>query len=170
MTPEKLSAYLTGLGKPHDELVRQGGLPPGEFIEVYPGALSIYREIMPGLELRFWAEDQRFEALTISLAEKATSSSVYSHELPEPYAKCLSRAMTLSVFGEPIQSQSPYEKPASLGKSGGWDEFDIAGGEYEKLCVIFEYDVLMNVIRLCFSVKETGYDRDRNEFQWSIDS
>ncbi|MGJ7547345.1 DUF6392 family protein [Pseudomonas alloputida] len=169
MNAKRLNAYLTGLGQSHDELVSGDVIPPGDFIEVYPGALSIYRELMPGLELRFWAEDQNFESVMIALAETATSKVVYQQGLPEPYDMCVSRKVTLNILGEPIESKGPHKMPSPLGESGGWDKFDLASFGFENIYVLFEYDVGMNVTGLMFSLKKTGYDRSNNELQQQAD-
>jgi len=40
---------------------------------------------------------------------------------------------------------------------------------FEKLYVLFEYGVDMNVTGLMFSLKETGYDRSNADFQQQAD-
>lgn len=169
MNAKELESYLAGLGKSHSELVDGGVLPPGKFIEIYPGALSVYRDLLPGVELRFWAENQNFESVNISLVKTPVLKVVYQHDLPAPYNRCITREATLKVLGDPIESKAPHKKPFPLGESGGWDKFDLVGLGFEKLYVLFEYGVDMNVTGLMFSLKETGYDRSSDDFQQQAD-
>lgn len=169
MNAKELDSYLFGLGKSHSELVLEGVLPPGDFIEIYPEALSLYRKLQLGLELRFWAEDQNFEAIFISLAERETSKEIYPDKIPEPYSRCITREETLKVMGEPTESKGPHALPSPLGESGGWDKFNLPGGGRPELNVLFRYDVALNVISLVFALKRTGYDRDFDEAQHEED-
>lgn len=69
----------------------------------------------------------------------------------------------------PLSQKSLIKKPFPLGESGGWDKFDLVGLGFEKLYVLFEYGVDMNVTGLMFSLKETGYDRSNDDFQQQAD-
>lgn len=168
MNAQKLDSYLKKLGKSQDELIREDGSWLTEFIEVYPGALSVYLRPAPGLNLRFWAEDKRFESVIISIASTATSKTVYQHKLPQPFDSCITREQTLKILGDPVDSKGPFMMPLPMGKVGGWDKFDLAG--HAGLVVIVKYDVALNVIGLSFALKESGYDRMRDQVQHPADS
>ncbi|MBK4992571.1 hypothetical protein IAE39_000745 [Pseudomonas sp. S37] len=163
MNAQELDSYLNGFGKSHSELVTEGLLPSGDLIEIYDGSLAVFREICPGMYFNFWAEDQRFESLTFSLAETATSKDIYQENLPEPYSGCTTREATINLLGEPIQSKGPHKMPSPLGDSGGWDRFELAG--HEELDVLFRYDIALNVVILAFGLKVSGYDRLDDEAQ-----
>lgn len=165
MNAKELDVYLAGLGKPHDDLVHEGVLSPGSLVEIYPGSLSLYRDLLPGVELSFWAEDQKFEKINISLSKTALSDVVFQHELPAPYDKCRRREEALEILGEPFESRGPHKMPSPLGESGGWDKFHLPDRQYPELTVIFSYDVALNVTGLVFALKRTGYDRDFDEAQ-----
>lgn len=163
MNTQQLEAYLLGLGRFHEELVVNGVVPPGDLIEVYPGAWTLYLEPVPGLELCFWAEDKRFESVILSLSETATSKVVYQQKVPEPYGRCVTREATLKILGKPIESKGPFKMPLPMGEVGGWDKFVLAGWEHKELVVIVKYDVAMNVIGLAFALAKTGFDRIRDD-------
>lgn len=163
MNAQKLNSYLNRLGRPQDELIREDDSWLTDFVEVYPGALSLYLQPEPGLNLRFWAEDKRFESVIISIAPTAASKSVYQHKLPQPYDGCVTREETLKVLGGAVESRAPFMMPLPMGNVGGWDKFDLAG--HEGVVIIVKYDVALNVIGLSFALRASGYDRMRDEVQ-----
>ena len=62
MNAQQLQSYLVNLGKFHPELVANDVVPSDYLVEIYPGSWSVYLKLSPGLELRFWAEDKKFES------------------------------------------------------------------------------------------------------------
>lgn len=168
MNIQELDSYLSRLGKSQDELIREDNSWLTDFVEVYPGALSVYLQPAPGLNLRFWAEDRRFESVIISIAPTATSKSVYQRKLPQPYDGCTTREQTLKFLGDPLETKGPFMMPLPMGKVGGWDKFELKG--HVGLVVIVKYDVDLNVIGLSFALRESGYDRMRDEVQQQADS
>jgi len=169
MNAQQLKSYLLNLGKFHPELVANDVVPSDHLIEIYPGSWSVYLTLSPGLELRFWAEDKRFESVILSLAETTTSKVVYSQGLPEPYASCVTREAALTVFGNPVESKGPFKMPLPMGQVGGWDKFSLEGQGHPGLVVIFSYDVHMNVKRLSFALAKSGFDRLREEFEHPVE-
>lgn len=163
MNAQQLESYLRNLGVSHDELVAKGIVSSGKFIEVYPGAWTVYLEPVPGLTLSFWAEDKKFESLIFSLAETSTSKIVYQEKLPEPYARCVTRENALEILGEPVESKGPFKMPQPMGEVGGWDKFSLVGRQYPGLVIIVKYDVAMKVVGLAFAVAKTGFDHLRDE-------
>lgn len=163
MNAQQLESYLTNLGRPHAKLVAEGVVPAVDFIEIYPGALTLYLEAASGLNLCFWAESKEFESVIVSLAETVTTKTVYQHELPEPYIKCVTRDIALNIFGEPIESRGPFKMPLPMGEVGGWDKFHLLDQKYPGIIVLFKYDVAMNVTGVAFALEKTGFDRMRDE-------
>ncbi|QHG67856.1 DUF6392 family protein [Pseudomonas putida] len=163
MNAQQLESYLDNLGRPHAELVAEGVVPAVDFIEVYPGAWTLYLEPVPGLYLCFWAENKQFESVIVSLAETATAKTVYKHKLPDPYVECVTRDVALNVLGEPFESKGPFKMPLPMGEVGGWDKFHLLDQKYPGIIALFKYDVAMNVTGVAFALEQTGFDRMRDE-------
>lgn len=165
MNITQLKTYLDNLGRPLDELVAESIFPSGPILEPFPESLSIFIEPVPGLMASFWAETRAFESISVLLVEGFSEAPVYAHALPEPYSVCKSRESALKIFGEPMLSKGPFKMPIVLQDLGGWDKFALTSMGYPELAIVVDYDVQLNVTGFAFTVKETGYERDRAEAQ-----
>lgn len=148
----ELDSYLGALGRSYGELVENNFWMDASLIEVYPGALTLYLQPQDGLDLAFSAETKVFESIMFTLIRLVPEETTYTGTLPEPYASCRSREDVISFFGTPDESSGPLRLPDPLGEVGGWDAYSMKSYGYERLRVIFKYDVALMVTCLSFSL------------------
>ncbi|PSS57377.1 DUF6392 family protein [Pseudomonas sp. BBP2017] len=156
MNSAELEVYLRSLGRGYDELVEEGVVEKSRFIEVYPGALTLYISIEAGFDLAFVSETKEFEAIFLTLRKLVTEEPIFIGTLPEPYGFCRNRDEVHRAFGVPRRSKEAFRMPDPLGKVGGWDAYELEGERHRDIEIVFKYDVNLNVTCLAFSLKRNN--------------
>ncbi|MCW0217845.1 MAG: hypothetical protein OJI67_05940, partial [Prosthecobacter sp.] len=120
--------------------------------DLYEDGESLEIEPVPGVELIFWPETQRFEVIYISLSNSAeTNQPVYEMELPSPFNGMTVQEEVHKILGEPIFSKGTLELMGT-GLSG-WDTYQLNPQWHPAAFVEFQYiKSAMQISRLQFSI------------------
>jgi len=148
-----LESWIKNLGGSHDHLVAQGIISNQPLHDLYGGGESLEIEPESGVELSFWAESLRFEAIQITLrGELNGEMPVYAGELPVPYAIAKTKHQVRAIFGEPLLTHEPMDIPNSVETTGGGDSYQLPPTLHDAALVDFQYSADLQVDRLVFAL------------------
>ncbi|NWA04145.1 DUF6392 family protein [Pseudomonas gingeri] len=121
MDAMSVSRLVKGLGFTYNELVTNGVTSNKPLKPSMEGNDNEYLIQQPeaGLELWFRAESQTLEKILFSLIKILDGTSVYTGELPSPFAHNMDRSSVRVVLGEPFESKDPIKILQSKGFGGG---------------------------------------------------
>lgn len=151
---QAIELWIKNLGKSHSSLVNSNIIPALPLGRLYDNSQSLEVEPCPGIELSFWFETQRFEAIYIYLISQNPSKALsYSGALPSPFDLLKTQKDVHSTMGVPFKSNGPmtWSEPAAF-KIGGWDFYELDTSLNSNCQVEFQYDEEMNIFLLSFSV------------------
>lgn len=150
MDSATLERLITCLGRTYEHLVADGIIPELPLEDLYESESTL--EALPGegVELCFWAEDHRFEAVQLTL-EGEPGEEVYSGELPSAFQGISTKLQVRSVFGKPIRSVNPIDIP-EYGPSGGWDCYQVSSYLHPAAQVDFQYQTDHKIKNLIFAL------------------
>lgn len=156
MSAEIIDELVKSLGRTYPEMISSGmylpgGPPKGIFEDSDTSSMSPES----GIELEFWAKNQRFEVLFIGLLEFFEGKSTYKGTLPYELKARMSQGWIRSKFGEPLESKAPFKMPIR-GMTGGSDTYRFANIPKETQAV-FKYNAEMNVETVVFRLIEKSH-------------
>jgi len=155
---QAIELWIRNLGKSHSCLVQNKVIPALPLKRLYENSHSLEVEPCPGVELSFWFETQRFEAINITVISQGPDAiPAYSGELPAPYTGLSSQSEVWAKLGEPYKSNGAMKfdsnPPITI---GGWDFYDGDSALNDNCQVEFQYDEHLRVNLITFSV----FDRE----------
>ena len=148
-----VQSWIKNLGGSYDHLVDQGVIANQPLQDLYGGGESLEIEPVPGIELSFWAETKRFEAIQIDLGGLLNGDMpVYTGGLPAPYDNATNRHQVRAIFGTPLRTHDAMDIPNTIQTMGGWDTYQVQPTLHEAVLVDFQYSADLRVDRLVFSL------------------
>lgn len=149
-----LESWIKNLGGSHDHLVTQGIISSQPLHDLYGDGESLELEPESGVELSFWAETMRFEAIQITLRDGVLGGGtpVYAGELPAPYSVAKTQMQVRAIFGPPLRTTNSVEIPGSIETMGGWDSYQLPHTLHDTALVDFQYSESLHVDRIVFSL------------------
>ncbi|WP_324729590.1 DUF6392 family protein [Pseudomonas chlororaphis] len=152
MDSATLERWISNLGKSHDAMVAQGVISNQPLQDLYDSGDSLEIEPEPGIELSFWAETKRFEAIQITLrADPESGMAIYAGTLPAPYSAAVTQLEVRNAFGTPVRTVGPIAPPG-MKKIGGWDSFQLPSSLHPEALVDFQYSEDLQVDRVVFAL------------------
>ncbi|HBO3041448.1 TPA: hypothetical protein L4Q92_000182 [Pseudomonas aeruginosa] len=158
MDAATIERWILSLGRPYDTLVAEGIIPNLPLQELYKGRDWLDIEPGDGLELSFWAETKRLEAVYITLLKTTPSTVPYQGELPKPFTPMMSQAEVRANFGEPMASKGPVKMPQPMGMTGGWDAYRLDPATHRNMKLVLQYTADLRVDTLVFTLIDKGHD------------
>lgn len=151
---QAIELWIKNLGKSHSSLVNSNIIPALPLEHLYEDSQSLEVQPCSGIELSFWFETQRFEAIYIYLiSQDPERFQPYSGPLPMPFDLLKKQKDVHTTLGSPFKSNGPMlEAETSSFKIGGWDFYELDSSLNPNCQVEFQYDGEMNVYLLSFSV------------------
>lgn len=148
-----VESWIKNLGGSYDHLVHQGVIANQPLQDLYGGGESLELEPVHGVELSFWADTMRFEAIQIDLGGLLNGNGpVYTGVLPPPYNIATSQQQVRAIFGSPLRTHGAMDIPDSILTMGGWDTYQVQPTLHEAVLVDFQYSADLRVDRLVFSL------------------
>lgn len=158
MSASTIESWIKSLGQTHEHLLAESLIPDHEIYEVFPGDDEVYLEPEKGIGMRFWDQDGRFEAITITLVKTFPEEDEYKGELPTPYTLNMNKSSVRELFGAPPQSAGPAKVPTPTDFTGGWDAYPLDPSLYPNTKVLFHYLKSTQVDYIAFSLIDKGHD------------
>jgi len=158
MSASKIESWIKNLGETHEYLLSESLISDDELVEVFPGDDEVYLGPEKGISMRFWDEDSKFEALTITLVKLFPEEQEYNGELPSPYSLIMNKSSVHDSFGIPYESSGPAKVPQPAGMTGGWDAYVLDQLLYPNTKVIFHYKQSTQVDYIAFSLIDKGHE------------
>lgn len=150
MNSATLERLISNLGCTYGQLVADGIIPVLPLEDLYDSETTLEALPEDGMELCFWAEDQRLEAVQLTL-EGDEGEDRYTGELPTAYRGIFTKLQVRSSFGKPLRSVGPMELPG-YGLSGGWDCYQIPNDLHSAAQVDFQYQPNQMIKHLVFAL------------------
>lgn len=141
---------INNLGRFQPHLIAEGVIQSNRLESLYDNETTLESLPEPGLELSFWSEDLRFEAIQITINSSFSSLPVYMGELPLPYSNVKTKLQVRSTFGKPLRSTGPIQLPGET--VGGWDTYQVGVDLHPEALVDFQYSPDQQVEFLVFSL------------------
>jgi hypothetical protein len=152
---QAIERWIRNLGKSHSSLVNSGVIPAVPLTRLYEDSQSLEVTPCPGIELSFWFETQRFEALYIlRISQDPIKAPPYSGSLPAPFDTLKNQSDVRSVLGEPYRSNGPMSWDNPTFKIGGWDFYELDESVNSNCQIEFQYDESLVISLLSFSVTD----------------
>jgi hypothetical protein len=153
---QAIERWIRNLGKSHSSLVNSGVIPAVPLTRLYEDSHSL--EIIPcdGIELSFWFETQRFEAIYIRrIAQDPIKAPAYSGPLPEPFEVLRTQEDVRAKFGTPYRFNGPmsWDEPGDF-RIGGWDFYELDEHIVPNCQFEFQYSERLEISLLSFSVMD----------------
>jgi len=151
MNSVNMERLIKNLGCSYDALIANKVIDNLPLQDLYEDGDSQEIEPVPGIELIFWPETQRFEVIYIALRNSADSDQpLFSGDLPDPYGSLSDQEAVRKTLGEPMFSKGALE----LWGTGlsGWDTYQLNPIWHPAALVEFQYIKNMQISRLQFSV------------------
>jgi hypothetical protein len=153
---QAIELWIRNLGKSHSSLVKLGVIPAVPLDRLIEDSHSL--EVIPcsGIELSFWFESQRFEALHITrISQEPTKAPAYIGSLPKPFDTLRTQLDVRNALGAPYDSREPmsWGEPDIL-RIGGWDYYELDEDLYLNCQIEIQYSENMEVSLLSFSVMD----------------
>lgn len=158
MSASMIESWIKNLGQTHEYLLSESLIPDDELVEVFPSDDEVYLHPENGISMKFWDEDGRFEAVTITLVKLFPEEQEYKRELPAPYRTNMSKLLVRELFGTQFESAGPMKVPHPTGSTGGWDAYSLDQSLYPNTKVIFHYLQSTQVDYIAFSLIDKGHD------------
>lgn len=150
MDSAKLERLINNLGSSHENLVAGGVLSNEPLEDLYGSDSTLEVDLEPGVELSFWADTKRLEAMQITLKDD-DGLPVYKGSLPPPYAGATTKFNVRSIFGNPLRSVGPEDLPESIAIKG-WDSFQLPSSLHPAALVDFQYNADQQVAQIVFAL------------------
>lgn len=151
---QAIELWIKKLGKSYSNLVNSNLVPAQPLARLYEDSQSLEVEPCQGIELSFWFETQRFEAIYITLISQVPDQEqAYSGTLPPPFDLLKTQVDVRATLGAPYKSKGAesWIGPPAF-KMGGWDFYELDSSLNPNCQVEFQYDQKMNIYLLSFSV------------------
>ncbi|OLF53838.1 DUF6392 family protein [Pseudomonas chlororaphis] len=156
MNAAVLDEFIKNLGCTYPELIASGMyLPGGPPTGIFEDSNTLSMSPEPGIELEFWASNERFEDLFITFLETFPGRPTYKGSLPYQLKTRMSQSWVRSQFGEPLESKGPYKIPVR-GLVGGWETYRFPGIS-KSINVLFKYNIEMDVEGIVFRLNEKSH-------------
>ncbi|MFJ7315447.1 DUF6392 family protein [Pseudomonas sp. NPDC098747] len=153
MKSTNLELLITKLGASHSNLISDGIVSNKPLERLYQDSDSLELEPEPGLELIFYSDTERFEAIQITLGNNMGEKlEIYKGELPEGYAIATNQSLVRAIFGTPFQTKGPMEIPGTDITIGAIDSYVLNPDLNGTAFVYFQYAPDLRVDRIEFSV------------------
>ncbi|WP_247868538.1 MULTISPECIES: DUF6392 family protein [unclassified Pseudomonas] len=143
-----MERLIKNLGCSYDALIANHVIKNLPLQSLYEDGDSLEIEPVPGIELVFWPETERFEVIYITL--KDSDLPEYEGELPEPFKEVKSQDDVHRIFGDPAFSKSALEL-FGTGLSG-WDTYQLDPQWHPAALMEFQYVKDMRIGTLLFSL------------------
>lgn len=158
MSTGYINTAIKSLGRDLASLIRVGTIPVAtQKIKAFPEDENFHMNVMKGVELQFYENNQRLESVTITLKNRAPWSMVYVGGLPEPYKLSMNSEWIRKTHGTPYKSQGPKPMPKPMYYSGDWDNYRPL--DKENIEIYISYSENMEVSALSFRLIDKGHDR-----------
>lgn len=158
MSAEKIKLWINSLGMTHEDMLSKFIIPDSDLIELFPDIDELYIEPEIGVEMSFWAETERYEALCITLIKTTPSTIIYTGALPAPYTLRMNQTSVRALFGEPLEYSGAVKMPEPMGQTGGWEYYNLDPEIYPGVKVQFQYLESMDVNCIVFVLIDKGHD------------
>lgn len=135
MNSVNMERLIKNLGYSYDALIENKVIDNLPLQSLYEDGDSLEIEPVPGIELVFWPETNRFEVIYITL--KDSDLPEFKGELPEPFKTVTNQDEVRKVFGDPAFSKSALEL-FGTGLSG-WDTYQLDPHWHPAVLVEFQY-------------------------------
>jgi hypothetical protein len=156
---QAIELWIRNLGSSHSNLVKEKVIPALPLKRLYEDSHSLEIEPCNGVELTFWFETQRLEAINITLiSQDPEKLPAYSGKLPAPFNDLSNYREVHAKLGEPFKNRKgmSWEQDDKTFSIGGWDFYELDESLNSNCQVEFQYDEKLNVSLLTFSV----FDRE----------
>jgi hypothetical protein len=152
MDSATINRWIKNLGTSYDALIENEVITNLPLVELYEDSKSLEVEPAFGVELSFWAETQRFEAVHIILGgEREDGLPIYEGELPLPYSATMTQSEARNALGEPMFTKTPLQLHG-LDDIWGWDTYQVNIKLHPAAQVDLQYTEDMRIKRLIFSL------------------
>ena len=152
---QAIELWIKNLGKSHSCLVQEKVIPALPLRRLYEDSQSLEIEPCPGIELSFWFETQRFEAIYISLiSQDPDVIPAYAGALPSPFDRLKSQGDVHALLGLPFKSREgmTWNDEGRTFIIGGWDFYELGKSINPNCQIEFQYDEHFNIYLLSFAV------------------
>ncbi|NBF03042.1 pyocin immunity protein [Pseudomonas sp. Fl5BN2] len=151
-----IDELVKSLGRTYPEMIASGMyLPGGPPKGIFEDSDTLSMSPGPGIELGFWARNQRFEDLFVTFLKGFEGEQTYTGSLPYQLKTKMNQAWVRSQYGEPLESGAPYRIPV-LGMTGGWDCYRLPSISKD-INVLFKYNTEMEVDGVVFRLNEKSH-------------
>jgi hypothetical protein len=153
---QAIELWIRNLGKSHSNLVNSGVIPAVPLTRLYEDSQSLEVTPCPGIELSFWFESQRFEAIYIvRISQDPIKAPAYCGSLPAQFDALKTQSDVRDTLGEPYSSRGPmsWEEPHYF-KIGGWDFYELDDKLNSNCQIEFQYNESLEISLLSFSVMD----------------
>ncbi|AZD67102.1 hypothetical protein SAMN04489802_3310 [Pseudomonas chlororaphis] len=156
MNSAMIDDLVKSLGRTYPALVASEiHLPCGPPTGIFEDSDTLSMSPEPGIELGFWASNQRFEDLFITFLETFPGRPTYKGGLPYQLKTKMNQSWVRSQYGEPLESKGPYKIPVR-GLVGGWETYRFPGMS-KNINVLFKYTIEMEVEGIVFRLNEKSH-------------
>lgn len=155
-TAAAMTSYIKALGRSYEDLLSSGVVPAIKPWKIFEQDDQFHLDIEPGLGLSFHEGTKRLESISIALLQVVPNRPAYRGELPQPFASHMEKPEVRRQFGEPHESQGPTSLPKPIGKTGGWDAYELNEATHPNAVVEFQYTADLAVKALVFSLADKG--------------
>lgn len=147
----QMERLIKNLGCSYDALIANQVIDDLPLQDLYQDGESLEIEPVQGIELIFWPETQRFEAIYIFLTQESDNTpNAFSGELPPPFNSMNNQTEVHKLMGNPIFSKSAMELLGT--ELSGWDTYQLGSNWHPAAIVEFQYTHNMQISRICFSL------------------
>ena len=145
--------WLKSLGETHAAILGLGLDPGLPFIKLYSGATELYIEPEPGVSFEFETDTRILQAVIVTLIRRVELEPEFKALLSKPYG-CLDKEAARATWGNPTTSRGPVAMPQPIGKTGGWDVYELSSQGFENVELVYQYNVDLKVTGVVLRAKE----------------
>ncbi|MFJ4114530.1 hypothetical protein [Pseudomonas sp. NPDC089758] len=145
--------WLKSLGETHATLLGLGLDPDLPFIKLYSGATELYLEPEPGVSYRLDTETKVLQAVIVTIIRRVELEPEFKDLLSQPYG-CRDKDAVRATWGNPISSRGPMAMPPPIGKTGGWDIYELSSQGFASVELTYNYTTDFKVSGVVLRAKE----------------
>lgn len=150
MITDNMERLIKNLGCSYDALVANKLLADAPLQDLYEDGDTLEVLPTPGVELVFWPDTLRFEAIYVTICDSADAEQVYKGQLPAPFNSMKTKQNVHDTLGNPIYSKTLREL---LGTGlSGWDTYQLSPNLHPAALADVQYKSDALISTIIFSV------------------
>lgn len=151
MNPNNIERLIRNLGCSYDALVDNKVIDNHPLQNLYEDGESLEVVPAPGVELIFWPDTLRFEAIHITLRDdQGHGVTLFGGDLPDLYDNMVDQTTVHQRLGKPIFGKGLLELQGT--GLGGWDTYQINSELHPAALIEFQYSNSLKVNKIMFSL------------------